>query len=522
MFVNDLFKKNITEAQTDTSQGILTTAKNTLSGVANKLGNALPQEFKPFDEKTYASSSVAKKESVKEANDPKELQQQINDLDEVIDDIKRLKQQSQKITTEIKYDNTAGDILARVDQLVQHIAPYVDNMDYKDLVDAVREAHDQLQSAIFGLDQIFDYAAYNASNKQEELQDMLDYPDEQEMEEGRRGGVIRSGSISEEQIDELSPKTLASYSKKAQADAADKIAQFKAGTGDKQELVGKAQKRVGGIKQAHRKYKTAKGIEESLRSGEYHIWTVYFADGTSQRVEVPSDEFDVEAYYAKKGIKVAKVDKDYGVHGHQTGVTKSDNYDDRRDKERKAHISHDRKMTEEGTRDPWSEKHFGPTQVIKKIFSVKTDGKKYRVRAATEKEAAEIIEKHAPDSNIISIKFVKNIMSEQGVAEAKSPAQQAAIAISMKKAGKKPKVTNEDIENYVESMQLHGYESIEEQKCPECGGVAYSDKMIAEEKDACYSKVKSRYKIWPSAYASGALVKCRKVGAKNWGNKSKK
>jgi hypothetical protein len=28
--------------------------------------------------------------------------------------------------------------------------------------------------------------------------------------------------------------------------------------------------------------------------------------------------------------------------------------------------------------------------------------------------------------------------------------------------------------------------------------------------------------VWPSAYASGALVKCRKVGAKNWGNKSKK
>jgi hypothetical protein len=40
------------------------------------------------------------------------------------------------------------------------------------------------------------------------------------------------------------------------------------------------------------------------------------------------------------------------------------------------------------------------------------------------------------------------------------------------------------------------------------------------EKDACYNKVKSRYKVWPSAYASGALVKCRKVGASNWGNKS--
>jgi len=40
----------------------------------------------------------------------------------------------------------------------------------------------------------------------------------------------------------------------------------------------------------------------------------------------------------------------------------------------------------------------------------------------------------------------------------------------------------------------------------------------AGEKDACYHKVKSKYKVWPSAYASGALVQCRKKGAKNWGN----
>lgn len=40
------------------------------------------------------------------------------------------------------------------------------------------------------------------------------------------------------------------------------------------------------------------------------------------------------------------------------------------------------------------------------------------------------------------------------------------------------------------------------------------------KKDACYSKVKSRYDVWPSAYASGALVKCRKVGAANWGTKT--
>jgi len=42
------------------------------------------------------------------------------------------------------------------------------------------------------------------------------------------------------------------------------------------------------------------------------------------------------------------------------------------------------------------------------------------------------------------------------------------------------------------------------------------------KKDACYRKVKARYDVFPSAYASGAIAKCRKVGAKNWGNKTKK
>ena len=58
-------------------------------------------------------------------------------------------------------------------------------------------------------------------------------------------------------------------------------------------------------------------------------------------------------------------------------------------------------------------------------------------------------------------------------------------------------------------------------QCPHCGGPLFEDLIMAEEKDACYYKVKSKYKIWPSAYASGALVQCRKKGASNWGNKTK-
>jgi hypothetical protein len=58
------------------------------------------------------------------------------------------------------------------------------------------------------------------------------------------------------------------------------------------------------------------------------------------------------------------------------------------------------------------------------------------------------------------------------------------------------------------------------QMCPECGGPAFTDLILAEKKDACYYKVKASAKVWPSAYASGRLVQCRKKGAANYGNKS--
>ena len=64
-------------------------------------------------------------------------------------------------------------------------------------------------------------------------------------------------------------------------------------------------------------------------------------------------------------------------------------------------------------------------------------------------------------------------------------------------------------------------EGIPFDQCPSCGGAIVHESELAEKQDACYHKVKSRYKVWPSAYASGALVQCRKKGAANWGNKKK-
>ena len=41
------------------------------------------------------------------------------------------------------------------------------------------------------------------------------------------------------------------------------------------------------------------------------------------------------------------------------------------------------------------------------------------------------------------------------------------------------------------------------------------------KKDACYHKVKASASVWPSAYASGRLVQCRKKGAANYGKGKK-
>ena len=44
----------------------------------------------------------------------------------------------------------------------------------------------------------------------------------------------------------------------------------------------------------------------------------------------------------------------------------------------------------------------------------------------------------------------------------------------------------------------------------------------AAKRDKCYYKVKARYDVWPSAYGSLSLSKCRKVGAANWGKTTSK
>ena len=106
------------------------------------------------------------------------------------------------------------------------------------------------------------------------------------------------------------------------------------------------------------------------------------------------------------------------------------------------------------------------------------------------------------------------VKKEEVEMEAVNAAQQAAIAIAKKKKKEEDMVAmKKKKKNMYAGYDPEG-ETISEVKDKKGKG--------SGTKDACYHKVKSRYSVWPSAYASGALVKCRKVGAANWGNSSKK
>jgi hypothetical protein len=67
---------------------------------------------------------------------------------------------------------------------------------------------------------------------------------------------------------------------------------------------------------------------------------------------------------------------------------------------------------QEASHDPWKDKHFGPTKIIKQKYHVKTDTKSYNVKADNEDHAHKLVTKHAPGSKIVSIEHKGRMMEE--------------------------------------------------------------------------------------------------------------
>jgi hypothetical protein len=135
------------------------------------------------------------------------------------------------------------------------------------------------------------------------------------------------------------------------------------------------------------------------------------------------------------------------------------------------------------------------------------------LKFATVKDAKASVSKIRGSGKKHAHKIQAAVAMEQRAREMGKTAQAAVYRAYINKMKKKTKAKNEEMqENIMNFSKEQIQEMILEEYC----------EILSEKKDACYHKVKARYDVWPSAYASGALVKCRKVGAANWGNKSKK
>jgi hypothetical protein len=385
--------------------------------------------------------------------------------------------------------------------------------------------------------------------------------------------------VAESQLDELSNKTLASYKKKAGADATQ---------ADKRGDYARGNKRMGGIIKATKKEfdNDAKGVEEGrYDSGDYYNARQGYEYGArSPSVDSGGYEFDKEVQRNEPGgdrgrpknIKGVSKSLPPDAFGRTTGKIPAgktgrihsmmNDVDEDLDenlhkwfKEKWVRFGPDGKIRGDCARGDDSE---GKPKCLPQS-KAQNLGKKGRASAAARKRR----EDPNPERSGKAINVNTKKKSNEGVAEGKEDKiaqlkKDHATAVHWSKNETSPQKREaarqkaEKIKGHLEKQYKQGVaeeqlnelscwsgyhrvagtkagfpgscaknktnESEHSETCPHCGGEMVSEELMNEKKDACYYKVKSRYKVWPSAYASGALVKCRKSGADSWGNGGKK
>lgn len=101
-----------------------------------------------------------------------DLQKQLAELENRKDTLRHAVQEARKITTEIKYDDTVMSITTRIQQLAEKTG--VDAREIQWAIKEVQEKANELESAIYSLDDAFTDAYRDADNKASELEYEID------------------------------------------------------------------------------------------------------------------------------------------------------------------------------------------------------------------------------------------------------------------------------------------------------------------------------------------------------------
>lgn len=266
---------------------------------------------------------------------------------------------------------------------------------------------------------------------------------------------------------------------------------------------------------------------ESLRPGERHHFEINPATGKREYKGIRGDRTD--APQRAKDDPAAKADQERRAHiQHDRNMTESKvvkvtDYDLWLDevKELGAEI-HPQKDRNVLVAQSWDGEEIGKFHLGKGYGfinrsgaldeTIRKMGSQYRLLSKKGKNLGTFDTKAGAEKHEREVQYFKHKnMEEDQLDEAcwKGYHKEGMKTMFGKRYPNCVKNKNESLETYV---------NLEE--CPGCGGHMVAEGQLTEKQDACYHKVKSRYKVWPSAYASGALVQCRKKGAANWGNKS--
>jgi hypothetical protein len=318
--------------------------------------------------------------------------------------------------------------------------------------------------------------------------------------------------VAEGQLDELSPNTLASYKKKAGADATQ---------ADKRGDYARGNKRMSGIMKATKKEfdNDAKSVneeelDENLNKWFKEKWVRFGPDGKIRGDCARGDNSEGKP----KCLPQSKA-QNLGKEGRASAASRKRREDPNPERSGKAINVNTKKKSNEGVTEGVAET-LPMNDAVKVLRQYGADNFK------TTSNELHFYKNGRP----FSVDLIWNDDATRNV----SLSQLNAATRGLKGQG----VTEEQLD---ELSCWSGYTRVQgvpagapgsckkktneeehNEKCPECGGPMFSDMLLAEKQDACYNKVKSRYKVWPSAYASGALVQCRKKGAANWGTGGKK
>jgi hypothetical protein len=326
-------------------------------------------------------------------------------------------------------------------------------------------------------------------------------------------------------------------------------------------------------KQDREQARKKKGVAESAKPGEYYVHTVYFKDGTKKRVRVTSDEFDVVDYYTKRGQAVDHVDYDFQLHSDMTEQSSLPGtkipqksvmqgytvfYDPRTKTVSVTRGGDSAEAAIEQARVNTSSLKAFRQAVERMIDKIETesineenqDDRNARIIAGEIEDAMSLGNKKVAQEKIKKLTQLGYYFDKQGrlqrmgmyedqVQEARGGNYETLnlrksstdrFAVLDRTLDAVIMTTNNLKSAKQEAIEWADYDDINTEiidqvtgkKIFTVNGSEGAMQYLDEEQDACYRKVKSRYKVWPSAYASGALVQCRKKGADNWGTGGKK